>query len=75
MMNDTLVIPAGVIQPKPLLLWLRDQRDRYRSAARWISEADMGSGEARERAMETVLLYDHMVLAYNEVIAHISGAS
>jgi len=63
-----ITIPAGVIQPKDLLMWLRDRRDNARAIAQ--EYADQGDD------YETCE-WNGYALAYDEVIQHISfgGAS
>ena len=67
-MSDILHIPAGVIQPKPLLIWLRDQRDTDRELAEEYEEQGDDDLALESRASAA---------AYNQVIQHIQygGAS
>jgi hypothetical protein len=67
-MSEILHIPAGVIQPRELLTWLRDRRNEARETA----GAAYGRGDEEEMA-EAGARAD----AFSEVIQHIQfgGAS
>ena len=64
-MSEILTIPAGVIQPKDLLLWLRGRRDEAHEM--WIDVDDPDEAAVLAERVDT----------YSEVIQHISfgGAS
>ena len=61
-MTDILTIPAGVIQPKDLLIWLRDRRDDARQMA--------GEYDEQHDEYETAL-WGGRTEAFAEVIQHI----
>lgn len=67
-MNDIITIPAGVIQPKDLLMWLRKRRDDARQVALeyQLQEDEIEAAESMGFAQ-----------AYDDVIQHIQygGAS
>ena len=66
-MNDIITIPAGVIMPKDLLMWLRKRRDAAQDEANLLEDQDAEGFNYWLGAYAT----------YNEVIQHISsgGAS
>lgn len=62
-MNDIITIPAGVIMPKELLMWLRKQRDASREMAADCAPEDGDYDRGR---------LDGYAAAFDMVIQHIS---
>jgi len=58
-MTEILHIPAVVIMPKDLILWLRDQRDATQEIAQ--EYADQGDWDEAGREQAAAGAYDHVL--------------
>jgi hypothetical protein len=54
---EILTIPAGVIMPKELILWLRKRRDTPDDDSDDPSDYDQGYADGRYEAFQEVLLH------------------
>lgn len=61
-MPEILVIPAGVIMPKDLIMWLRKRRDE--ATERYYEAADLDDAENEK-------FWAGSVITYQEVLMHV----
>ena len=65
-MTEVLHIPPGVIMPKDLITWLRDQRDATLQIAQdYADQGDWGEAEREQAAASS----------YNHVLQHVMYGS